>query len=190
MPRKVPHSVTEKENQSVIGSPMSKTKVKAERSTVVAGSSAKLNRVVSRVDVEEEPDKAPVGDEENISSKKTRGGTLTYEPGDEESENDHSDGKDDDDHDGNGSPSGRKRARINEAGDAVVSVKKEEKVKVPRRVTLPRDKDGQVFYNPSAEVLLTRLMAVVTFLALSYVYSLKTLSHMILSSSVLDRIST
>ncbi|KAF8484425.1 P-loop containing nucleoside triphosphate hydrolase protein [Gautieria morchelliformis] len=90
-------------------------------------------------------------EEKIISTKQKHDSTLT--PGFSDEENDRR-GKDvgeeggegggeGEDGDQNGSPNGRKRARINEAGDAI-SVKKEEKVKLPRRVTLSRDRDGYV----------------------------------------------
>ena len=140
MPRKALDSDTEsqKENQD-IRSPMPRPRVKAERGTKVGRSSAKLNRVPSRVDTEDEQDDPPADNDENISSKQTRGGTLASGSGDEA--NDDAEGDDDEDDNENVSPSGRKRARINEAGDAM-PVKMEEKVKVPRRAILPRDRDG------------------------------------------------
>ncbi|KAF8589644.1 P-loop containing nucleoside triphosphate hydrolase protein [Ramaria rubella] len=149
MPRKVQNSDgdSQKENQSILPS-MSKTKVKAERGSTAPGSSTKLNRVASRVEVEDEQDEDDVIDGGKGPLGKSRSGTLTSRSEDEEADNDrdgqegeHEDEDEDEDEDESGSPNGKKRVRLNEEGDAK-PVK--EKVKIQRQVTLPRDRDGYV----------------------------------------------
>jgi len=131
---------------------MSKVKVKAELGAI--GSSANLNRAASRVESDDEFDELDDLDIEDVRNRKKRGSMLTSGVGAAEDEDQAQEIDDDDDDDGqNGSPNGRKRARINEDGDAT-PVKTEEQAKLPLRVTLPRDRDGSVrLYDPPCEVI-------------------------------------
>jgi structural maintenance of chromosomes protein 5 len=144
MPRRVldSDSDSQKENQNV-GSSMPKQKVKAEKGATVAGSKTKLTRVASRVEDTDDEEASHAGEGEDNAARKTHDGTLTSGSGDGENiggeEGGEEDDEDEDDNDV--SPNGRKRARINEEGDAM-PIKKEERVKAPHRVTFPRDKDG------------------------------------------------
>lgn len=133
-------SDSQKENQGV-RSRMPRSRVKVENGATAASSKAKLKRVASRVDGTEDEEEPHVDEEED------HGVTLPLDSGHEEDQNEtrgeegDAEGEQDENDDQHVSPNGRKRARINEAGDAI-PIMKEEKVKPPRRVTLPRDNDG------------------------------------------------
>lgn len=129
-------SDSQKENQG-IKSPIPR-RAKVERSTTVVGHSAKSKRVASRVSDEDEEDEHHSDDGQDIPAKVMRDVTIASESGDDEAQSGHRGEEDEVEEDG--SPNGRKRARINESGDSI-PVKKEN-ANAPRRVTLPRDKDG------------------------------------------------
>lgn len=144
MPRRLPDSDSDsqKENQGE-KTPMSKTRVKAELGAIPGSSN--MNRAASRVDSDDDLDDLDELDADDVHSGRKRSSILTSGINETEDENgDHDNNDDDDDEEGETeSPNGRKRVRINEDGDAMPA-KARERVKLPRRVTLPRDRDGSM----------------------------------------------
>ncbi|KAF8520766.1 hypothetical protein BU17DRAFT_88654 [Hysterangium stoloniferum] len=124
---------SQKENQGS-STHMSTTKVKAEKGATARASRAKFAHANLRI---EDDDEQRGSSNVNPKGKGRRADTEILDE-----ENLEEGGGDDEDGAEEGSPNGRKRARLNEIGDAIAV--KEEKPRIMPRVTLPRDKDGYV----------------------------------------------
>ena len=119
-----------KENQEV-PSTIPKSRLKVENGARATGTE-------SRVDSDEEENKGPTQ-----ATNYHGNGNVDVDGDEEEGQSGQADeDEDENDSDEEGSPNGKKRTRLNEDGAGVPV--KEEKPKIRRRVTLPRDKDGYV----------------------------------------------
>ncbi|KIJ57229.1 hypothetical protein M422DRAFT_23312 [Sphaerobolus stellatus SS14] len=130
--RRVAESDNSSKENEQIHSTMAAKKVKAEKK--------KSGKATQRIDSDDENTRDNSDDEERGNNEDTNAVS-----GNDEEHNDNGrreDGDDDEESDEEGSPNGKKRARINEGGEAIPV--KDEPVKIQRRVTLPRDKDGYV----------------------------------------------